>query len=442
MTEKLYVKEAIIDINEKMLENLTAMQGDSGRAILFSILADGKVYDLTDKEVRAYAIKPDKTKVFSNLEVLYAERGLAELRLTNQLLAVPGKIKLILVISKENATLSSKVVLLNVEPTLMDDAAIESTDSFSTFQQTLANATEVEKRFGEMLDRLDDIVDADLINEIVTEYIQTNGVKLTEKSVKDIVQDSIDQGEITVPVSQTQIETSIKNYLEENPPTGVNEKEVVNIVNKAIENNEISVESGYTKEALDTKFADIEEKVNPFKINSFTLNPSVVERGTTVKVTANWSYNKDITEQKLNNEVIENSIRTKEISLAADTTFTLKAKSTGGIEKISTANVKFVNPSYYGVVDTTTPTAAVIKTLTKKIKDGKALTYDNISLSDKRTCYAYPKTFGEVSSIKDGNGFDIKNSFTKSEIKIDEVDYIVYVLTDAVTVENAKQIFA
>lgn len=440
MAGELYVKETVIDINEKMLENLTAIQGDSGRAILFSILADGKVYDLTDKQVRAYAIKPDKTKVFSNLEILYAERGLAELKLTNQMLAVPGKIKLILVISKENATLSSKVVLLNVEPTLMDDTAIESTDSFSTFQQALANATEVEKRFGEMLDRLDDIVDADLINETVTEYIQTNGVKLTEKSVKDIVQDSIDQGEITVPVSQTQIETSVKKYLEDNP-AGVNEDEVVNIVNKAIENNQINVEGGYTKDELDTKFADIEEKVNPFKINSFILNPSIIERGTTVKVTANWSYNKDIVEQKLNNEVIENSTRTKEISVATDTTFTLKAKSIGGIEKTSTANVKFVNPSYYGVVDTLTPNATVIKTLTKKVKDGKALTYDNISLNDQRTCYAYPKIFGEVSSIKDGNGFDIKNSFTKSEMKIDEVDYIVYVLTDTVTIPDGRQIF-
>lgn len=442
MAEELYIKEAVIDINEKMLENLTAMQGDSGRAILFSILADGKVYDLTDKQVRAYAIKPDKTKVFSNLEVLYAEKGLAELKLTNQMLAVPGKIRLILVISKGNATLSSKVILLNVEQTILDDSAIESTDSFTTFQETLANATEVEQRFGEMLDRLDTIVDADLISEIVTEYIQTNGVELTEKSIKDIVQDSINQGEITVPVSQNQVETSVKEYLENNP-VGVAEDEVVSIVNTAIENKEINIGESYTKDELDTKFANIEEQVNPFKINSFTLNPSISEKGTTVKVTANWSYNKDISEQNLNDEVVEASLRTKEISsISTNTTFTLKAKSTGGIEKTSTATIKFVSPSYYGVVDTLTPTAEVIKALTKKIKEGKAFTYDNISLSDSRTCYAYPKAFGEISSVKDGNGFDIKNSFTKSEIQIDEVDYLVYILTDTVTIENGKQIFA
>lgn len=442
MAEELYVKETVIDINEKMLENLTAMQGDSGRAILFSILADGKVYDLTDKQVRAYAIKPDKTKVFSDLEILYAERGLAELKLTNQMLAVPGKVRLILVISKGNATLSSKVILLNVEQTIMDDSAIESTDSFTTFQQTLANATEVEQRFGEMLDRLDTIVDADLINEIVTEYIQTNGVELTEKSVKDIVQNSINQGEITVPVSQKQVETSVKEYLENNH-VGVAEDEVVSIVNTAIENKEINIGESYTKDELDTKFANIEEQVNPFKINSFTLNPSISEKGTTVKVIANWSYNKDISEQNLNNEVVEASLRTKEISsISTNTTFTLKAKSTGGIEKTSTATIKFVSPSYYGVVDTLTPTAEVIKALTKKIKDGKAFTYDNISLSDSRTCYAYPKAFGEISSVKDGNGFDIKSSFTKSEIQIDEVDYLVYILTDTVTIENVKQIFA
>lgn len=442
MAEELYIKEAVIDINEKMLENLTAMQGDTGRAILFSILADGKVYDLTDKQVRAYAIKPDKTKVFSNLEVLYAEKGLAELKLTNQMLAVPGKVRLILVISKGNATLSSKVILLNVEQTILDDSAIESTDSFTTFQETLANATEVEQRFGEMLDRLDTIVDADLISEIVTEYIQTNGVELTEKSIKDIVQDSINQGEITVPVSQNQVETSVKEYLENNP-VGVAEDEVVSIVNTAIENKEINIGESYTKDELDTKFANIEEQVNPFKINSFTLNPSISEKGTTVKVTANWSYNKDISEQNLNDEVVEASLRTKEISsISTNTTFTLKAKSTGGIEKTSTATIKFVSPSYYGVVDTLTPTAEVIKALTKKIKEGKAFTYDNISLSDSRTCYAYPKAFGEISSVKDGNGFDIKNSFTKSEIQIDEVDYLVYILTDTVTIENGKQIFA
>ena len=189
------------------------------------------------------------------------------------------------------------------------------------------------------------------------------------------------------------------------------------------------------------KINNIEDKVDPFKI-SFSISPSIAEIGTSVNVTANWSYNKTIASQTLNNESLDISIKTKTFNaITKDTTYTLKAILANGSSQTASASIKFVAASYYGIVNTLTPTATEIKALTKTVKNGKDLTYSGINLADQRTCYAYPKSFGTVSNIKDANGFDITASFTKNEITIDGIVYYVYVLTDTVSIDNGKQIF-
>lgn len=190
------------------------------------------------------------------------------------------------------------------------------------------------------------------------------------------------------------------------------------------------------------KINNIEDKVDPFKI-SFSINPSIAEIGNSVNVTANWSYNKTIASQTLNNESLATSIKTKTFNaITKDTTYTLKAILANGSSRTASASIKFVAASYYGIVNTLTPTATEIKALTKTVKNGKALTYSGINLVDQRTCYAYPKSFGAISNIKDANGFDITASFTKDEINIDGITYYIYVLTDTVSIDNGKQIFS
>ena len=59
----------------------------------------------------------------------------------------------------------------------------------------------------------------------------------------------------------------------------------------------------------------------------------------------------------------------------------------------------------------------------------------------------YPKSFGVLTSIKDGNGFNQLDGYTKLEVNLtspvsgDVVPYYVYVLTDATTGTNFKQIY-
>ena len=85
--------------------------------------------------------------------------------------------------------------------------------------------------------------------------------------------------------------------------------------------------------------------------------------------------------------------------------------------------------------------SAGITALTKNVKNTKAQTA-TFTLSNQRSCYCYPASFGALTSIKDGNNFEYINSYTKTTVSVDGVDYNVYTLTDPVTASGFKQIYA
>ena len=54
-------------------------------------------------------------------------------------------------------------------------------------------------------------------------------------------------------------------------------------------------------------------------------------------------------------------------------------------------------------------------------------------MNNQRIIYLYPKSFGDLSSIKDENNFENLSGFTKSYITLNNVDYIEYKLTNTAT---------
>lgn len=115
----------------------------------------------------------------------------------------------------------------------------------------------------------------------------------------------------------------------------------------------------------------------------------------------------------------------------------------GSIGAVSaSASYTFVYASYIGAVNSLTPSDADILTLTKNVKNTKAYTYNNITLGDERICYAYPASFGNLTSIKDANNFEYLGSYTKTTMLINSENYVVYILTDPITVSGFKQIYA
>lgn len=173
----------------------------------------------------------------------------------------------------------------------------------------------------------------------------------------------------------------------------------------------------------------------------------VFEKRTSQTITVNWqvregSDNTTPDTITVNNEPVTNTDTSKQFTeVTTNTTYTVKATKNGAEVQGSTSAI-FVNPGYFGAVDVNfTPTEDAIKLLTKSVKNGRGYT-GNISLNNQKTCYAYPKSFGALTAIKDANNFEYLNSYTRNELQVWDETYYVYVLTDATTIDNFRQIYS
>lgn len=96
--------------------------------------------------------------------------------------------------------------------------------------------------------------------------------------------------------------------------------------------------------------------------------------------------------------------------------------------------------SYYGVISSSTIIENDISSLSSRLSSSKSYTY-TVNLAEQRIVYMYPQSFGTLTSIKDANNFDYINSYTRTTLSYNGVDYYVYILTDPVTITGFKQIF-
>lgn len=96
--------------------------------------------------------------------------------------------------------------------------------------------------------------------------------------------------------------------------------------------------------------------------------------------------------------------------------------------------------SYYGIINSSTITENDISSLSSRLSSSKSYTY-TVNLAEQRIVYMYPQSFGTLMSIKDANNFDYINSYTRTTLSYNGVDYYVYILTDPVTITGFKQIF-
>lgn len=114
-------------------------------------------------------------------------------------------------------------------------------------------------------------------------------------------------------------------------------------------------------------------------------------------------------------------------------------------QQTKTASITFYFNKFYGGVSDLNPTEATVEALTSALATAKGGTY-SFTVSAGRICYAYPKNLGALTSIKDGNGFSLFDSFTRTEQTYTQagqsVAYYRYVLTDATTVTSYSVIFA
>lgn len=180
-----------------------------------------------------------------------------------------------------------------------------------------------------------------------------------------------------------------------------------------------------------------------FPLTLTVTGGGVYRKTTTQTVTVSWSLKQGpdaVTPDslKINNEPIEVSLTSKQFpGITVNTTFRVEATKEG-VTKTGSVSAVFVNPSYFGVVDSNfTPTPEGIQGLSSGeiIKNSKTYNTSAFNQNAQKNCYAYPKAFGALTSITDGKN-EFINSYTRSELEVNGEMYYVYVLSEASTVSN------
>lgn len=109
-------------------------------------------------------------------------------------------------------------------------------------------------------------------------------------------------------------------------------------------------------------------------------------------------------------------------------------------------DIKFVCKTYWGIVDDTisAPTESDIKGLANyQVIGSKDNVYSGINTEYGKIVYAYPSSFGSLTSIVDlKTGYEYIDSFTKTSVEVNGYAYFCYTLTDSAAATNMQLSFA
>lgn len=200
-----------------------------------------------------------------------------------------------------------------------------------------------------------------------------------------------------------------------------------------------------------TESSDIIQKLldEVFPLTLTVSGGGTYKEGTSQNITVSWSL-KQGSEQVVPESVTVNGESvtgnsTTFTGVTQTTTYTVKAVYNGQ-EKTGSVTVRFVYPSYIGAVSTDFSVSNdTVVALTELIRTSRSTTWTG-NLSNQKICYAYPKSYGALISIKDGNNFENISAYSQTELLITEndynTDYYVYLLNDPTTQDNVKQVYS
>lgn len=201
------------------------------------------------------------------------------------------------------------------------------------------------------------------------------------------------------------------------------------------------------EEKHDADIERLEQAIWPFEV-SISARPTAVEIDTDTNVALSWTAKRKGVAVTPETQALDGVAVTgtgKSVTLhpteEGSQSFVYQA-TYEKMNRTATATVKAVYASRFGTVPATGEVdAAVIKGLTKLVLGSRALTRTGLVFHNARLCFAYPASFGLLSSIKDGNGYEVIESYTHTVVDVDGVAFNCYVLTVPVSAENVTQIY-
>lgn len=205
----------------------------------------------------------------------------------------------------------------------------------------------------------------------------------------------------------------------------------------------------------------------PFVAPSISLSSSSLhEKGLTINKSMNYSVvlnsaiisTRNILLNNIQEAVINNNsgtynsssnltwVNSPNISLYYPHTFTFRTTYTNYSQQNSSISVEFAAPTYYGSLLFSDVNETNIKTLTKTIR--KKANDSNLSFSPtlQRFVYAYPSSYGNLTTIIDQNNFNVFNSFDKTVVQFTLIDgstefYNIYTSNADTTQSGFKMTF-
>lgn len=175
-----------LDINRRLYDKIVAKQDDTGSRFLLFQLLDGAVpFNLTDRSVRVYGVKPDGAVIFNDLTVTHSTTGFCLLELTNQMLAIAGTVKLELMITEGDKKLTSIPFEMEVIKKINSNAAVESSNEFRALLNALKEIDEWNKEFADKSGKLEELYTPrlnELGSQLETMEQQSNIIKFPVES--------------------------------------------------------------------------------------------------------------------------------------------------------------------------------------------------------------------------------------------------------------------
>lgn len=171
----------------------------------------------------------------------------------------------------------------------------------------------------------------------------------------------------------------------------------INAINNEIEENTANTNTARQDiNELKSKVWDIQ---NPFDISSISISPNISQMGSTVSPKLTWNYtHSTVKSQTINNEAIENTLRTKTFTgVTTTTTYTLAGTSNSDVKKSKSATITFANGVYYGKSTTSTYDSTLISGLTKQLSNSKDRTITVNAGAGEYIFYCIPSRLGACS---------------------------------------------
>lgn len=209
----------------------------------------------------------------------------------------------------------------------------------------------------------------------------------------------------------------------------------------------------------------------PFNISGISASPNVVEIGTASTPKISWNFANEefhpVKSQTLQSDngyisLVEtvpvgtksytktggNPYQIPDTGRKQEDKVTLTVTTTDGETKTASTVIAHVHANYCGVVaaDKTSLTKDEIIALASQTANSKVIINGRnrtvaVTQNNQKLVYAYPAYFGDLSSIKDGNGFQGFSGYTKKTVDVNGTTYNVYIQNTAATA-NGTYTFA